>query len=300
MNIRNAFSHGFSVGRRQWRIVALVYGIQFCLALTLGMQVHQVLESSIGHSLEISKLMPQYDHTVFTDFLKIHGASITPLIGQLRWVLLVWLVFSVFTDAGLLTCAAAPSAARDQATTGVFWQGGATYFLSFLKISLFFLLLAVVWTAAVWVPVVLFFEPSLQYFSSEKPAVWIVLGLLGLWIGGLTTLYIWSLLSRLSYLRAGGSVIKSIWAGRRTLWVKGRGLLGLTAAFASLQVLLTSVYWYLETTSGMTSPLLILLFFVVQQAFVFFRVQVRVMVYAGVGRMLEGEATKAESGKGVP
>ena len=83
-SMRSAFLQGFNTGIRQWRIASIVYFLQLYLALTLGMQVYDVLEASIGHSLEINKLLQQYDHTVITDFLKVHGASITPLIGQLR------------------------------------------------------------------------------------------------------------------------------------------------------------------------------------------------------------------------
>jgi len=91
----SVFRKSFSTGLRQWRITAIVYLFQLCLAFTLGMQVFDVLKASIGHSLELNKLLVHYDHTVFTDFLKIHGVSITPLIGQLRWLLLTWLIFSV-------------------------------------------------------------------------------------------------------------------------------------------------------------------------------------------------------------
>ena len=50
--------------------------------------------------------------------------------------------------------------------------------------------------------------------------------------------------------------------------------------FVALQIFLVGVYWLLESVSGMTSPLLVLIFFVVQQAFVFFRIQIRQMMYA--------------------
>ena len=118
---------GIATGFRQWRIVAIVYALQLCLALTLGMQAYEVLEASIGHSLELHKLLQGYDHTVLTDFLNVHGASITPLLGQLRWLALVWLLFSVFTDGGLLYCTASPQ----QASWRSFWQGGAAYFFAF-------------------------------------------------------------------------------------------------------------------------------------------------------------------------
>ncbi len=131
MKLREVLIHSFRTGMRQWRIAALVYFFQVCLALTLGMQVHGVLEASIGHSLELDKLLKGYDHTVVTDFLKVHGASITPLIGQLRWLLLIWLIFAVFIDAGLLACSAAPL----EASARNFWKGGVAWFFPFLKIG---------------------------------------------------------------------------------------------------------------------------------------------------------------------
>ncbi len=279
MNTRNVITQAFKIGIRQWRIAAIVYVIQFCLALTVGMEVHNVLGSSIGHSLEINKLLGHYDHTVLTDFLKVHGASITPLIGQVRWLLLVWLLFSVFIDAGLLVCAARP----EQATGRNFWQAGAAYFFPFLKISLFFLLLALVWTVVILLPIALFLEPSLQSFPSEKYSVWLVLGLLSLYLLGLAKLYIWSVVSRLNKIETGASIFTSLKNGRRVFWKQKWALLGFVLGFVAFQFLLLVVYWQLEAFIGMTSAALILVFFVVQQAFLFFRIQIRQMMYAGIG-----------------
>lgn len=276
--MRKVFLQSFTIGIRQWRIAAIVYVIQLCLALTVGMEVHNVLASSIGNSLEINKLLSHYDHTVLTDFLKVHGASITPLIGQVRWLLLVWLLFSVFIDAGLLVSATRP----EQATGRYFWQAGAQYFFPFLKTSLFFLLLALVWTVLVFLPIALFLEPSLQYFSSEKYSVWLVLVLLSLYLLGLTKLYIWSVLSRLDQISTGASVFASLGNARRAFWKQKWALLGFVLGFVALQFLLLVVYWQLEAFGGMTSAALIFFYFIVQQAFVFFRIQIRQMMYAGM------------------
>ncbi len=283
MNIRNAFFHGFSVGQRQWRVAAIVYFIQLCLAIILGMQVFNVLEASIGNSLEINKLLKNYDHTVISDFLKIHGASITPLIGQLRWLLLVWLFFSVFIDAGLLVSASLNDQSRSLSEAETFWQGGAIYFFPFLKISLIFLLLAVVWTAVIWLPVATFFEPSLEYFSSEKYSVWVVIFLLFIFLVGLAVLFIWSVLSRLNKIKTNGSLLfclKNGWQifrkNKWQFWV-------LMSSFVVLQLILVAVYWMLDAFGGMKTPLLILAYFIVQQAFIFFRIQIRQMMYAGIG-----------------
>ena len=270
---------GIATGFRQWRIVAIVYALQLCLALTLGMQAYEVLEASIGHSLELHKLLQGYDHTVLTDFLNVHGASITPLLGQLRWLALVWLLFSVFLDGGLLYCAALP----EQASWRAFWQGGAAWFFPFLKIALVFLALALVWSAAVLVPVVAFLELALEYFPSEVYAVWGVLGLLAVWLVGLGVLLVWSVLSRLQRLRNGTSTVVSLKTGGRVFRQHKARYFGLLAVFAGIQLALIMLYWTLESLSGMTSPMQIVVFFGVQQAFVFLRILLRQMLYAAAG-----------------
>ncbi len=266
---------------RQWRVAAIVYFFQLCLALTLGMQIHNVLEASIGHSLEINKLLTHYDHTVLTDFLKVHGASITPLLGQLRWLLLVWLVFSVFMNAGMLACVAS----KEQISIRTFWVGGAQFFFPFLKISLVFLLLAAVWTAVVLVPIALNLEGWLQDFPSEKYAAGLVVGMLTIYLMGLAKLYMWSVVSRLSKINTGDSVLASLKTGGQIYWKKKKALLILVLGFVGFQLVLAKLYWLLEGSTGMVLPGLIAVLFVVQQAFAFFRIQIRQMMYAGMAHL---------------
>ncbi len=281
--MRNIFLYGFSTGMRQKRVAAIVYMLQFCLALTLGMQVHSVLESSIGHSLEISKLLAQYDHTVWTDFLKIHGASITPLIGQLRWLLLVWLIFSVFINAGLLFCASSEGSSK-QTISKAFWQGAVEYFFPFLKISLISWLLVLLWTAVVLTPIALFLEPSLEYFPTEQYSVWLVLCLLFVYLIGLAVLFVGSVICRFEKIRSGESISRCFRNGWKIFWNNKRGFLGLLIVFMAFQFVLVALYWVLDAWIGMTSTGGILLLFVLQQTFVFFRIQMRQMMYAGVCR----------------
>lgn len=277
MGFRSAFSNGFWVGIRQWRITAIVYFIQLCLAFTLGMQVYEVLRASIGHSLEINQLLTHYDHTVLMDFLKVHGASITPLIGQLRWLLLTWMVFAVFIDGGLLYCAALPEPANGRA----FWQGSAMHFFPFLKISLFFLVLFLIWTVAIWLPVALFFQPSLDYFSSEKYIVWLAGLALCVWLTGIGILLVWSVLSRLYHLRHGAGIASNLKNGFRIFRKAKVRFLSVLAGFTVLQLLLMGIYFHVEAITGF-SGVGVLILFTVQQGFVFARIQLRQMVYGAI------------------
>jgi hypothetical protein len=241
------------------------------------MQVYEVLKASIGHSLEINQLLAHYDHTVLMDFLKVHGASITPLIGELRWLLLTWMIFAVFIDGGLLYCAALP-----EPTTGrAFWQGGAMHFFPFLKISLFFLVLFLVWTIVVWLPVALFFQPSLDYFSSEKYIVWLAGLALSVWLAGIGVLLVWSVLSRLYYLQHGAAFGAGLRNGGRIFRKAKVRFLSILVGFTVMQLLLIYVYFHLEAITGF-SGVGILILFIVQQGFVFARIQLRQMLYGGI------------------
>ena len=283
MKTSNLFKYSFTVGMQQWRVASIVYFFQLCLALTLGMQVHSVLESSIGHSLELNKLLHGYDHTVITDFLKVHGASITPLLGQLRWLLMTWFVFSVFINGGLLYCSVMDP--TNSSPVMRFWTGGASYFFPFLKISLAFLVLALVWTLLIWIPVALFFEPSLQYFSSEKYIVWISLCMMVLSCFGLLVVFIWSVTSRLMAIQAKASTIQYIKKGWMKFWPQKGAFTKVMLTFILLQIALLAGYCVLKCFAESKTGWGILALFVIQQGFIFFRIQIRQMMYVGISQI---------------
>ena len=271
----NAFKFGFWTGLRQWKITAIVYFFQLCLALTLGLQVLAVFESSIGNSLEINKLLQNYDYTVINDFLKVHGASITPLIGQLRWLLLTYVLFAIFIDSGLLVAAEK----SEETTLQTFWQGGATYFLPFLKIFGIFALLTLAWSALILMPIASFLQAALLYFPNEKYVVWGIVVLLFLYFLGLIFLFIWSVLSRLAKIRNNTSVFMSIQKGWHIFRARKRDLWTKFGLFLVLHLFLLVSYWLLECFLGMTSPFLIIFMTFIQQFFVFLRIMLRQICY---------------------
>ena len=270
-NIKTGFQSAF----QQWRPAAIVYAIQLALALTLGMQVYEVFNASIGNSLEINKLLHGYNHTVITDFLKVHGASITPLIGQLRWLLPVWFIFSVFLNAGLLYGTVNPA----EKTAQSFWRGAAAYFFPLLGIGLIFLVLALLWSVLVWLPAFTYIGASLESLPSEKPLVWVFLLALVIWLLGLGFLLIWSLLSRLQYMQASNSIVTSIKKAWQGFYRRKWPLWGFFTLFVLLQGLLIGFYHVFESHISAQSAGPILLLFFVQQLFVFVRILLRISLY---------------------
>ena len=265
----------YKITWQQWRITAIVYGIQLALAFTLGMQVYEVMKASIGNSLNLNTLLQQYDHTVVMDFMKVHGGSITPLIGQLRWLLLVWMIIAVFLDAGMLYTTALPQ----QASGRAFWEGGARYFFKFLGINLIFLLLLLIWTGLLLLPLAMMIQPSLEYFSSEKYTVWILFFAIGLWLIGVAELVGMSILTRLSCIREGNSVWAGLKSGIRQFRSKKRHYMAILGSIFLLQVILMAIYFNIEAHAGF-STMGVLGLFLLQQVFSFVRVQLRQVMYS--------------------
>jgi hypothetical protein len=225
---------------------------------------------------------------VMTDFLKVHGSSISPLIGQLRWLLPVYLLFAVFIDAGLLAKAAQQTDQEVEKAPAidVFWQGGARYFFSFLKIAAIFLLFALLWTVLVFAPIGSFLQDAIAYFPNEKYIVWGLFVVFLVYLLGLNTLFLWSVLSRFyrikMYTAASGSLFRTIKAGWQFLQKNKKEYAKLLGLFICAQLVLVLIYWLLEVFLGMKSPFLIVFMVLVQQVFAFSRVLFRQALYSSI------------------
>jgi hypothetical protein len=126
-------------------------------------------------------------------------------------------------------------------------------------------------------PVALQLQASLEYFPSEKYTVWMVVAVFVVWLLGVFGLFTWSVVARLQQLN--GSTARQ---SARLVWRKKTPLSGLILVFLGLNLAGIGVYWWLEKLVGMTSAGGILVVFVLQQLFVFFRIQLRQALYASI------------------
>ncbi|MBT8218517.1 MAG: hypothetical protein KJP00_01745 [Bacteroidia bacterium] len=277
--MKNATAYAFKNGIRQWRIALIVYVIQLLLAMTLGMQIYQVLEASIGNSLELGKLLTEYNHTVFSDLLNVHGASISPLIGQARWVLLAYLVFSAFINGGLLYSVTIGSNQWKD-----FWYGGSEFFLKFLKLTFIYLIIYLVWIAFIGISSAYVFGQMLE-FSSERIAIraWTLIAILA--IIGMVLIFIASAYSKFDIINE-----QKIWTsfkkGWNTLLSQFGSITVTTLSLGLIFIVIWCIYLSLEAILGMSSPVLIVIFFLLQQLVVYSRIVWKLMIYNGLYRII--------------
>lgn len=276
----NAFKYGLQMGVKQWRTALIAYFLQLLIVVPLGFQVYQVLEASIGNSLGLNKLMSGFNDTVVTDFFNVHGASLSPLLGQLRWVLLIYLIVSVFINAGLLN-----AVVKEKKGWFVFWEGGAGYFFRFLKVALFFLLIAGIWTGVIWVPFMGFFQTSPEVFSSEKISVLMLFAVLFIYFIVLVFLFNWSVIARIKIMTAELKIGQALKEGFVFSVRNYFSIMGLFLLFLFIQLIFMAIYWNIESASGMISPVLVLVFFILQQLLIYSRWVFKIGIYGGVKDM---------------
>lgn len=268
-------------GIERWRLILQVYLIQLILILFLGFQFYDLINTNLSHSLEVEKLVTQFDYTVFSDFLKSSGKQLANILTQLKYLIPVWLLIAIFLDS----CQLLSVMSNKNTSTILLFQKMINHFASIFKIVFVILVISIIWSLLVFLPLVLNLEKMLESFSSEKYALLIILVLFILWIFGIVVLFVWSVLTRLELLANGSSIFNSL----RIAWSKFLVIRG-NALFFMLLYLLIHVfvfllYLFIEGKSGMTSNLLICIFIILQQSIIIFRIQLRLMVYSGLLEM---------------
>jgi len=258
--------------REAWgrkRLITLVYMIQLALALTVGLQVYQVFEASLGNSMALEGLKSGYAHTVINDLLNIHGASLSPLLGQVRWMILLYMLISVFLSAGIWYKISRSLGAN-------FWVGASTYFLRFLGASVVFAIVFVVLSALLWGPYLSQIQHWMEYWSSEEWILWLGIIITIFWFLLAAYVFVCSCLTKKSIILDERSVLRSIKYG----FSQGtRKYIRLLPGLLLLAGLLGLFYFgaaYINELSIVSSTFGIFLAFLLQQVVVWLKIWVRI------------------------
>ncbi|MEM7101699.1 MAG: hypothetical protein AAF502_01135 [Bacteroidota bacterium] len=268
-----SFTKGISIGLKQSKIALTIYLLQLLLALPLALQVFRVLNASIGDSLEVEKLIYDYDNTIFRDFLNAHGDAITPLIGQTRWIVIVYFIFWIFLKGGVFYCIKEQTSRWE-----TFWTGGARHFFRFLKVSVFFLVLHLVWAGLVMFIMSAILGDAINDMPTEREIVLAIAAGVIVWLVGLFFLIVANLLTKIKIVseyrqKVWTSIVDGLkWTSANLF--KG---VGLYILFFLLQITFFGIYFGVDMASGMVSETLILVFFFLQQLLVFSRILIRIM-----------------------
>jgi hypothetical protein len=265
---------GFTEAWKQRKVVLLLYTLQLVIALPIGIQVYQVMEASIGASMSLNSIQEGFNRTVVEDFLNVHGSSITPLIGTFRYVVPMFLIFSIFLHAGIMG-----NVVHGKTRIADFFRSGVRHFKYFVGYDLVFFLIVIFWSLLVWLPFLWWMGNPTEDLSSEKI---LVIGLIivgSIYLFGLSLIWILAFDMKLSDIEVRGTWKQGFSKGVRR-WKSD--ILSQWAIFISYVIIhLIAILLYLGITDpiGASSIWLIVFVMLLQQMFSILRIGMRIALF---------------------
>lgn len=257
MNIISAYIQGLFNSLSKFKILLLLYGCNLLFGLVIALPLHSVLGDSIGHSIEIQKIIEGFDNTVFTDFMNEHGQLLQPLLSQFQWLTVLYMVLFVFLNGGIIHIL--------NGRIG-FGEGCAKYFWRFFRLSLLFLLLHLLTAMVIFGILLLIVRNGFDLFGSEIPIYWsIVVGFIVYFIAA-------SIVSALSdyakiriVVNEQRSAIQAMLHSFGTVFQNFRKTYGLYLLNIAIIGLLYLIYWTLHSNVSTSNFFLIVFMLIVQQ-----------------------------------
>lgn len=268
-------SQAFNRTARNWKMVLTVFIVNLALGLMLAAPLYNVLQSEAQGSLEFNKLIGGFDLTVIIDFLSTSGKKLPPF-WLLGFVLsLLYLVLNIFFAGGILS----QFALRGTFRISDFLKNSAQYFGKFLLVFLIELvaLLGVCIISFIFLGVVLLVsdgstEPVQMAWLTPFFLISGFLFTIVLNIGNYAKVILFKNLSLnawLGFWKATNYIFQNF-KTMRIYW-----------AIIAVAIILVLVYLFLESAIGMNSPFKIFVMFIVQQAFIFGRVFIKMWMLSG-------------------
>ena len=259
--------------------VLFIYVCQLALALVVAIKWGELINNSLAKVAVSNKLIDGYNHSLVADFRRVFATDLSSIQSIFVWILIIYLIFSIFLNGGLI----GNLVTRCDNLSGFLKSGlknFAAFFLIFI-LSMISILIAAAITLFLWpgLPNALF---EARY---SEPTIFVILLITGI---AFTVFYFlifsWSVLTRMSYAQGRGSLLSCMKDAILRIWCDKLRTLGLLVFFVFLQGLLIAIYLSVEKWFGMRTAFLIIIFFILQQAFVLVRIYWRGALYLSLNR----------------
>jgi hypothetical protein len=279
MNILQAFSSGFRRAMSEWKMIFLLYVINFLVALPLALAFRSSLASGLGASMDSSSLMQSLDFSIMQDFLKLHRDGIGAIMQQVTWVLLTYMIINTFLAGGILTLVRGK---KEPFSASAFFGGCGTYFLRYLRLFLIFGVLLTLVLVIMSVVLGGLVSTIVDNASSELTAYWAYLAMIVLLLlPAMLVIMIADYAKIIVIMQDEHSMLKTAWRSTKLVFRNFFKVFGLELLMVLIPVLLFVFYLWLDLSIGMTSDMTILVMFILQQLFIVSKAWTKVFFFSG-------------------
>lgn len=255
---------------QNWQIVLLLFLVNFFLGLFVVFPSFNILQTESHNSLAFNNLITDFDFTVFADFLRKSGKSLTPLLSISLILAFVYLISNIFFSGGILS----QFTIRDTFRLGNFLKNSTRYFgkfflLSLVQLAFFLIAFGIIILVFCIFGAIGYGGTETKFFAWMIPAilfaVFCITYLLNTGEYAKVLLYRDDLLNPWKAFTKAASYVFRNFKTMQIYW-----------SVIVLSFVLLLLYLWLESSIGMTSGFTIALMFLTQQAFIFGRVFIRI------------------------
>ncbi|MBO0935357.1 hypothetical protein J2I47_02230 [Fibrella sp. HMF5335] len=255
---------------RQPRMLLLLYGITLLLSLPVTLSLFGAINTETERSLAPLNLLNGFDYTVFSDFMNRHDGAIWPLLRAGWYSVLVYLITAIWTTGGVLNSFATGYRAVS------FWQAGTYYFgrnARLFGVTLLFAIPLLVVAILIGSLLVIAVEDTL----TERGIALIGFAVLAIFGLLLTLLLCVANYARVMLFRTDDAVaFRAFGIAGRFVLTNLRATFGPYLLIIAVGSALFGLYFLLEALLPTRNWFLILLLTLVQQAFIFGQIILKV------------------------
>ncbi len=137
MKIFSAYQQGLAATFQHKKMWLCLYLLNFGFALLAALPFSNLIESRLGNSLIVNKLMDGFSYTVLMDFYYEYLESIWVVIDQSIYLIIAFLLLYIFLSGGILSTFLNSEASFSFKR---FWAGCGQFFWRFFRLTVYFLI----------------------------------------------------------------------------------------------------------------------------------------------------------------
>ncbi len=285
MKTLKALSIGIQSSNRSYRMIILLYAVNFLFAAILAWGFRSVLLKTIGGSMSLEHLVKDFDFAVYSDFMFKHGEAISAITSEASWMIFFYLLFNTLVGGGIISTL---KNSEEKFSLKSFFENCGLYFFRFFRLLLIFgAILFLVGAIAGMVFGVLYSAFTAGAVSEVFPfTLAIILFLLFLFIVMLITLMA-DYAKVATVVNEARSMLKMAWQGISFVFRHFLSTVTFQLMLVAILGVAVWIYLVLESQIGMATPLTILLMVFIQQISVGFKVWTRIAAYGGELNLIE-------------
>jgi len=255
------------------KVIGLVYATQLVLAIAVAIAAGNFI-NQLAHTASIHELLLDFNYQIIED-LKVAAQSNWAMIAKVTFVVaILYLVISLFLHSGLLYCIYHRRYAIKDFVIGV-----KSYYRRFFLVAVFFLTLSILWTILIWFPYLSKLFYMIEYWVAEYMIVWLIPILGIIYFIGIAFFFAWSVQTRYFMIYQSHWSFSVFRQGFRQVRAQLKSHYIQLFLYAALLMLIYGVSILLDQRIGVSSALLVFLFFIIQQSIVLIKLWHKVSVY---------------------